>query len=303
MNDEQLAALTDAEKDAEKQHFESMAGYICNQCHEPWRPCTTWGAFRALADARLEVARLTENLASACAQAKEYQMEALTDRERMELEVAEELGHTALVLALTALADARLEGKELKVQVAEVTGQRDGAREKVARLTKDRDSWRSSCGALVHDVERQRAALNQQREDVARLTEERRLMERSVVRAYGEREKAENAVASSVVRSEIAESQWLEYRDAYDEVVKQSLQQREDIARLKEERDMLKTQSLLVEMRVMREDIRRLVEALDDEHIASGCDDSLGSVCATSLLLAEMSDAMPLRLTEGNDGN
>ena len=227
MNDEQKAALTDAEKDAEKQHFESMAGYICNQCHEPWRPCTTWGAFRALADARLEVARLTENLASACAQAKEYQMEALTDRERMELEVAEELGHTALVLALTALADARLEGKELKVQVAEVTGQRDGAREKVARLTKDRDSWRSSCGALVHDVERQRAALNQQREDVAR-----------------------------------AESQWLEYRDAYDEVVKQSLQQREDIARLKEERDMLKTQSLLVEMRVMREDIRRLVRIL-----------------------------------------
>ena len=40
-----------------------------------------------------------------------------------------------------------------------------------------------------------------------------------------------------------------------------------------------------------REDIQRLVEALEDEHKASGCDDSLGpEVCATSLIIAEMEE-------------
>ena len=77
-----------------------------------------------------------------------------------------------------------------------------------------------------------------------------------------------------------------------------------EVARLTEERDALAAAIGAAESNVaqiaraeaerdrQREDIRRLMEALDDEHIASGCDDSLGSVCATSLLLAEMKGAL-----------
>ena len=47
--------LTEEEREAEKRHFESMAGRICNQCSEGW-PCITKGAYGSLAASRALVA-------------------------------------------------------------------------------------------------------------------------------------------------------------------------------------------------------------------------------------------------------
>ena len=47
--------LTEAEREAEKRHFEGMTGSICNQCSEGW-PCVTKGAYRSLAASRALVA-------------------------------------------------------------------------------------------------------------------------------------------------------------------------------------------------------------------------------------------------------
>jgi len=43
--------LTEGEREAERRHFESMAGRICNQCCEGW-PCVTKGVYRSLAASR-----------------------------------------------------------------------------------------------------------------------------------------------------------------------------------------------------------------------------------------------------------
>jgi len=176
-------------------------------------------------------------------------------------------------------------GKELTKEIASavantlVAAERCGHEAEVARLTKERDLFERHRAELQDMVQKQTA-------HYYRLTEEREKWDIDVTMDGDD-------VIVTVNGEERfrASPEWLETNALYNAY-----------HRLTEERDMLKTQSLLVEMRVMREDIRRLVGALEEADHTSLCsDDSTRTptakqgrgLCYRCTLLAELSAKYP----------
>ena len=129
--------------------------------------------------------------------------------------------------------------------------------------------------ALETGIERQQNRIAELAAEVARLTEER---DRLTALAWPARDMATYYHGLIIWNHGDDESKWPD---------------NDGVRRYKALRDRLRPLQFqppapAVELDQQREDIRRLVEALGDEHKASGCLDDLGPVCATSLILAEM---------------
>jgi len=214
----------------------------------------------------------------------EEQKAALTVREQENIEALRLMlglsmrkfivGQDALGELVTALADARLEVARLKaLREKLVTGnqrivQRNLDLEaEVARIQASSEAWMAEARRLEAEVAHYESCYVGNRDGCEHL---KRL---TVETGVG----AEECVGCEYDKLEAEVARLTEERaEALSKLEHWELGSRDEDCPYLTERDR------------QRADIRRLVEALGDEHKASGCLDDLGPVCATSLILAEM---------------